>query len=126
MYGPQPLASMCAEESCLSRSCGLSGPHEGPLTGCMTCARAAVRVGAIQPVDEIGALCREHKAFFHTDAAQAVGKVGPSQAQLPRLGWGVCQRAGVLASRALLSGAPGAPAPLRPVSTGAPAPLGAL
>lgn len=31
--------------------------------------------GAIQPVEEIGALCRERKIFFHTDAAQAVGKV---------------------------------------------------
>ena len=30
--------------------------------------------GAIQPVEEIGQLCRERKAFFHTDAAQAVGK----------------------------------------------------
>ena len=31
--------------------------------------------GAIQPMEEIGALCRERKIFFHTDAAQAVGKV---------------------------------------------------
>lgn len=32
-------------------------------------------IGVIQPITEIGALCREHKVFFHTDAAQALGKV---------------------------------------------------
>eukprot|EP00035_Acanthoeca_spectabilis_P020983 m.435666 g.435666 ORF g.435666 m.435666 type:complete len:450 (+) comp17876_c0_seq1:63-1412(+) len=32
-------------------------------------------IGVQQPVAEIGALCRKHKTFFHTDAAQAVGKV---------------------------------------------------
>ena len=28
-------------------------------------------IGVIQPIEEIGALCRERKTFFHTDAAQA-------------------------------------------------------
>ena len=32
-------------------------------------------IGVIQPVAEIGALCRARGAYFHTDAAQAVGKV---------------------------------------------------
>lgn len=32
-------------------------------------------IGSIQPIAEIGALCREHGALFHTDAAQAVGKI---------------------------------------------------
>lgn len=32
-------------------------------------------IGVIQPIAEIGKLCREHKVFFHTDAAQAVGKM---------------------------------------------------
>ncbi|PCG95788.1 Cysteine desulfurase [Penicillium occitanis (nom. inval.)] len=32
-------------------------------------------IGVIQPVEEIGKLCRANKTFFHTDAAQAVGKI---------------------------------------------------
>lgn len=31
--------------------------------------------GVVQPIEEIGKLCRKHKVFFHTDAAQAVGKI---------------------------------------------------
>jgi len=32
-------------------------------------------IGVLQPVHEIGKLCRSRKVFFHTDAAQAVGKI---------------------------------------------------
>lgn len=32
-------------------------------------------IGVRQPLADIGAMCREKKVFFHTDAAQAVGKV---------------------------------------------------
>jgi cysteine desulfurase len=32
-------------------------------------------IGIIQPVEEIGKICRSKKVFFHTDAAQAVGKI---------------------------------------------------
>jgi len=32
-------------------------------------------IGVIQPLKEIGQLCRDNKTFFHTDAAQAVGKI---------------------------------------------------
>lgn len=32
-------------------------------------------IGVIQPIAEVGAICREHGVFFHTDAAQAFGKI---------------------------------------------------
>ena len=32
-------------------------------------------IGVIQPMEEIGNLCRSKKVFFHADAAQAVGKI---------------------------------------------------
>jgi cysteine desulfurase len=32
-------------------------------------------IGVIQPLAEIGKICREKKVFFHTDAAQAAGKI---------------------------------------------------
>ncbi len=32
-------------------------------------------IGVIQPLAEIGRICREKKVFFHTDAAQAAGKI---------------------------------------------------
>ncbi|KAJ7331876.1 hypothetical protein JRQ81_014056 [Phrynocephalus forsythii] len=32
-------------------------------------------IGVVQPVEEIGQICSSHKIFFHTDAAQAVGKI---------------------------------------------------
>ena len=32
-------------------------------------------IGTIQPLKEIGAICRKHKVYFHTDAAQAFGRI---------------------------------------------------
>src|SRR5690349_11792177 len=32
-------------------------------------------IGVIQPLEEIGKICRAKKVFFHTDAAQAAGKI---------------------------------------------------
>ncbi|OKH22994.1 IscS subfamily cysteine desulfurase [Hydrococcus rivularis NIES-593] len=32
-------------------------------------------IGVIQPLEEIGKICRQHEVLFHTDAAQAIGKI---------------------------------------------------
>ena len=39
----------------------------------MTVMTANNEIGTIQPIREIGAICREHGVLFHTDAVQAVG-----------------------------------------------------
>src|SRR5438132_12083 len=39
--------------------------------------------GAIQPVEAIGALCREQRVPFFTDATQAVGKLPVDVSKLP-------------------------------------------
>jgi len=39
--------------------------------------------GVIQPIEEIGAMCREKGVTFHTDAAQAVGKIHMKLDDLP-------------------------------------------
>lgn len=33
-------------------------------------------IGVLQPLAEIGRLCRDRQVLFHTDAAQAIGKIG--------------------------------------------------
>jgi len=40
-------------------------------------------IGVIQPIAEIGAICRAHNVIFHVDAAQATGKVAIDLATLP-------------------------------------------
>ncbi len=44
-------------------------------TALVTIMYANNEIGTIQPIKEIGALCRENKVIFHTDAVQAVGNV---------------------------------------------------
>ena len=44
-------------------------------TALVTIMYANNEIGTLQPIREIGALCREKKVLFHTDAVQAVGHV---------------------------------------------------
>ena len=44
-----------------------------PATALVTVMYVNNEIGTIQPIKEIGALCRERKVIFHTDAVQAVG-----------------------------------------------------
>jgi len=46
-----------------------------PDTGLVSIMTVNNEIGVIQPMEEIGKLCRKNKIFFHTDAAQAVGKI---------------------------------------------------
>lgn len=41
----------------------------------VSCMMANNETGVIQPVSEVAALSREHRALFHTDAVQAAGKL---------------------------------------------------
>lgn len=44
-------------------------------TGLVSIMTVNNEIGVVQPVSRIGALCRSKGVFFHTDAAQAVGKI---------------------------------------------------
>ena len=44
-------------------------------TGLVTVMYANNEIGTIQPIAEIGAICKAHGVLFHTDAVQAVGNV---------------------------------------------------
>jgi len=46
-----------------------------PTTSLVSIMTVNNEIGVVQPVTEIGQLCRSNKTFFHTDAAQAVGKI---------------------------------------------------
>jgi cysteine desulfurase len=59
---------------------GLIAPEEveaaiRPDTALVTIMYANNEVGTIEPIREIGAVCRAHKVTFHTDAVQAVGHI---------------------------------------------------
>lgn len=46
-----------------------------PKTALVSIMAANNEIGVIQPLAEIGALCRASGVYFHTDAAQAIGKI---------------------------------------------------
>ena len=59
---------------------GLVDPRElkralRPETVLVSVMAANNEIGSVQPMAALGAIVREHGALFHTDAAQAVGKV---------------------------------------------------
>ena len=45
-----------------------------PDTCLVTIMYANNEIGSIQPIPEIGAICKEKGIYFHTDAVQAVGQ----------------------------------------------------
>lgn len=44
-------------------------------TGLVTIMYANNEIGTIQPISEIGAICKAHNVLFHTDAVQAIGHI---------------------------------------------------
>ena len=46
-----------------------------PTTVLISVMAANNEIGALEPIEEIGRIAREHKVLFHTDAVQAIGSV---------------------------------------------------
>lgn len=46
-----------------------------PQTSLVSVMMVNNEIGVVQPIAEIGKMCKAKKVFFHTDAAQAIGKI---------------------------------------------------
>jgi cysteine desulfurase len=46
-----------------------------PTTSVVSVMAVNNEIGVIQPIADIGKICKEKGVFFHTDAAQALGKI---------------------------------------------------
>lgn len=53
----------------------IRGPEHANPTSLVSIMSVNNEIGVIQPIREIGAICRKKGVLFHTDAAQAVGKI---------------------------------------------------
>jgi len=53
----------------------LIAEHIRPHTKMVSVMAANNEIGVLQPIDEIGAICRQHNVLFMTDATQAFGKI---------------------------------------------------
>ncbi|HSP14631.1 MAG TPA: cysteine desulfurase family protein [Thermoanaerobaculia bacterium] len=87
-----------------------------PNTRLVSIEAANAEIGTIQPIGEIGALCREREILFHTDMTQAVGKIAVDLTAIdmaslsahkfygPKGIGGLCVRRGVRARPVMLGG----------------------
>ena len=71
---PEGVVTAEAVEQVLAEVCGRQSDDESGrvLVSVMT---ANNELGTIQPIAEIGAVCRKYSALFHTDAVQAIGHI---------------------------------------------------
>src|SRR6185312_22139 len=73
--GRDHVVTVATEHKCVLESVKALGREGFRVSVLPVDARGLVDLGALQPLAEIGALCHARGVLFHSDAAQAVGKV---------------------------------------------------